>query len=264
MVTRTDFFTRGWVRFPAHPATRAWAASARHAGRAALSDPGLAHWHQCEGTWFVGVDALPNDPAGAVAGSGPLTGPAVEFIADHIGPLPPLHRAQVSVIFPGYPRPRDGETEAAFAYRQRRDAAHVDGVLATGPERRRKVQEPHAFILGLPLTEASADAAPLVVWEGSHEIMRRAFAAAFRGHPPARWSDLDVTEVYQAARREIFESCRRLSLHAAPGEAYLLHRLALHGVAPWGEAATATPDGRMIAYFRPDIAGAVADWLSAP
>lgn len=264
MVAADDFFTRGWARFPADPVIRAWAGYARQAGRAALDDPDLAHWHQCEGTWFVGVDTLPNDPAGAVGGSGPLAGPAVDFITDHIGPLPPLHRAQLSVIFPGYPRPRSGESVAAFRYRQRRDAAHVDGVLAVGPERRRRVQEPHAFILGLPLSEASADAAPLVVWEGSHEIMRRAFAAALRAHPLAEWANVDVTEAYVAARREVFARCRRVPLPAAPGEACLLHRLALHGVALWADTATAGPEGRMIAYFRPEMPGGSPAWLSAP
>jgi hypothetical protein len=34
-------------------------------------------------------------------------------------------------------------------------------------------------------------------------------------------------------------------------------------VAPWGEGATAPPEGRMIAYFRPEFLR-IADWLSAP
>jgi len=42
-----------------------------------------------------------------------------------------------------------------------------------------------------------------------------------------------------------------------------VHRLALHGIAPWAEGATAGPDGRMIAYFRPE-AGGPAGWLGAP
>ena len=35
-------------------------------------------------------------------------------------------------------------------------------------------------------------------------------------------------------------------LWAKPGEAYLAHRLSLHGIAPWGESATASSGGRMI------------------
>jgi hypothetical protein len=51
---------------------------------------------------------------------------------------------------------------------------------------------------------------------------------------------------------------------AQPGEAVLVHRLALHGVAPWQKGATAPPEGRMIAYFRPEFQGLGDDWLSAP
>ncbi len=260
----TEFFTRGWVRFGPDARVRDWVAHARPAARAALDDPGLAHWHVCAGTWFVGVDALPNDGAGRIGGSGPLAGPAVELLETHLGPLPPLHRAQLSVVYPGYPQPREGESAAAFRYRRRRDAAHLDGLKAEGPDRRRRIAEPHAFILGLPLTEADPDAAPLVVWEGSHEILRAALAGALADHDPRDWGRVDVTEAYQAARKQVFETCRRVTVHARPGEAYLLHRLALHGVAPWADGAAAPEEGRMIAYFRPLMPGGVVDWLRAP
>lgn len=242
----------GWTTFAFDAATFAWSQAAERAGRAALADPALAHWHQCEGTWFVGVDALPNDAGGAVGGVA-LAGPAIDALA----PLPRLHPAQVSVVFPGYPRPRAGESAAAFRYRQTRDAAHVDGIIAEGPARRRHLREPHAWILGLPLSDSPAGAAPLVVWEGSHHIMREAFARAFDGVAPEHWGDVDVTGIYQDARRRVFETCRRVPVHARPGEAYVIHRLALHGVAPWS-----APDGpgRMIAYFRP-LVERVADWL---
>ncbi len=250
----------GWRRFAPDADIRRWAAAALAPARAAVRDPANARWHVCEGTWFVGVDALPNGPDGAVAGSGPLTGAVIDAVIAETGPMPDLHRAQVSVTWPGYPRPRAGENAAAFRYRRNRDAAHVDGVRAEGPDRRRYVREPHAFILGLPLTRADPDAAPLVVWEGSHRIMARAFQAAFAGHPPADWPDIDVTKPYQAARREVFETCRRIPVPARPGEAVLLHRLTVHGVAPWAAGAGAGPDGRMIAYFRPELPGGIAGW----
>ncbi|WP_322866263.1 hypothetical protein U5922_008695 [Aquicoccus sp. G2-2] len=75
------------------------------------------------------------------------------------------------------------------------------------------------------------------------------------------WGTVDVTRAYKVARREVFETCRRVELVAGPGEAYVLHRLALHGVAPWSGAATG--DGRMVAYFRPEMPGGVEAWLSA-
>ena len=117
---------QGWARFPYDPALARWVSAALPFAQAALVDPAMAQWHVCEGTWFVGVDALPNDKDGAVGESGPLQGAVRDFLNTHYGAIPPLHQAQVSVTWPGYPRPRDGESEAAFRYRQKRDAAHVD------------------------------------------------------------------------------------------------------------------------------------------
>lgn len=255
---------RGWAHWPAEPQVLAWAEAARPLAEAAAQDPAQrAEWLQCQGTWFVGVDALPNDAQGAVAGYGPLPGSAHEAAQALYGALP-LHRAQVSVVYPGYPKPRDGESEAAFRYRLNRDAAHVDGLLPAGPDRARMLIERHAYILGLPLSEADAAASPLVVWEGSHHIMRAAFAELLDDRPESVWAELDLTARYHAARREVFETCPRIALPARPGEATLIHRLALHGVAPWGPGARAGPAGRMIAYFRPECAPGTRDWLEAP
>lgn len=253
----TPLDTLGWMRLPAHPATRAWARAARVVGRRVLADPAMrAAWMQCEGTWFVGVDALPNAPDGSIAGV-PLAGPAVDALA----PLPPLHRAQLSVTFPGYPRPRAGESEAAFRYRKTRFAAHVDGITAEGADRRRFVTEPHAFILGLPLTETDAEASPLVVWDGSHRIIASALRAVLGPVAPEARAAVDVTDAYQTARRRCFETCRTVPLPAQPGEAVLLHRHCLHGIAPWAPGASAPEDGRMVAYFRPLHPDGQAGWL---
>ena len=145
----TALQSRGWTRFGWDCRTARWAEAAYAAGRKALQDPKLEHWYQCEKTWFVGVDALPNDATGAL-GDIPLGGAAIDAITAGLGPIPTLHRAQLSVMFPGYPKPRAGEGEGAYRYRLKRDSAHVDGLLAEGPDRRRHLREPHAWILGLP------------------------------------------------------------------------------------------------------------------
>ncbi|WP_135450411.1 hypothetical protein [Tabrizicola caldifontis] len=240
---------RGWLRLGPHPAIAAWAAAARTAAfdiLAATAEP----W-RCGGTWFVGVDALPNGPDGAIGGT-PFPWEALPLAPE------PLHRGQLSVIRPGYPQPSAEEGPAAFAFRRDRDAAHLDGLLPIGPDRRRMVKEPHAWILGLPLNDTSA--APLTVWEGSAGILRAALLQALSPHPPEVWDRIDITGPYQTARRQIFASCRRVELPARPGEATLLHRLTLHGVAPWRPGDSAPPEGRMIAYFRPQLAS-VRQWL---
>ncbi|MFN3576866.1 MAG: hypothetical protein ACK4TJ_07795 [Tabrizicola sp.] len=242
----------GWQRLGPHPAIAAWARAARAAAVDILA--GTAEPWRCGGTWFVGVDALPNGPDGAIGGT-PFPWEALPLAPE------PLHRAQLSVIRPGYPQPSPEETPAAFAYRRDRDAAHLDGLLPVGPTRARMVKEPHAWILGLPLNDTAAS--PLTVWEGSQEILRAALLRVLDPHPPETWGEIDITEAYQQARRQVFASCRRIELAAKPGEATLLHRLSLHGVAPWRAEDRAPPEGRMIAYFRPQLAG-VRDWLTAP
>lgn len=247
---------RGWVRLGPLPGLQAWADAALPAARRHVLS-GDEEW-RCGGTWLAGVDALPNGAGGDIAG--------VPLPSELRAVLPWLpdswHAAQLSTLRPGYPQPWAGESDAAFRFRQTRDAAHVDGLLPIGPDRRRMLREPHAFILGLPLTEADPGAAPLVVWEGSQTLIRRAFTAALAPHPPETWGDIDLTEVYHAARREAFATCQRVALPARPGEALLLHRMILHGMAPWADGALAPPEGRIIAYFRPEFAH-VADWLAA-
>jgi hypothetical protein len=255
------FFRAGWIRFSHDPAIADWAARARPVAEACLAEPeNRARWLRCGGTWFAGVKVFPNDAAGAVpqARVPELAGAPVRFIAEALA-LTGIEwdKAQISVCLPGYPQPSAGESEGAFRFRRDRDAAHVDG-LKRLENRRRRPGEPHGFILGLPLTDAPADAAPCVVWEGSHEVMRRALRMRLDGVPPERWAAEDVTDAYVAARRECFETCRRITVHAQPGEAYLIHRLALHGVAPWRAG---TAGEREIAYFRPNpFPGAAPGW----
>lgn len=264
MTPEESFFQKGWVRFPADPVLLDWIERSLPTARATVTDPQNEQWHRCGGTWFAGVNVLPNDEDGAVQSGPVLAGVAVDFIRNVLG----LHgfawdMAQISICYPGYPKPMEGEPEAGFRFRWKRDAAHIDGLLPEGPDRRRFLREYHGFVLGFPMADFSADASPFVVWEGSHEIVRAAFRSFFDGEPAESWPTIDVTERYHSLRREIFGTCPRVPITARKGEAYIVHRLALHGVAPWADGAIAGPDGRMIAYFRPDIGGP-EDWLMAP
>ena len=264
------WLSAGWQVFPAEDATQAWLATARPAGLAAvraarLRGDDLRHG----GTWLAGVDLLDNDSTGRV-GQGVALGGAALRAAEAVTGRLPLHRAQISAIFAGYPGrdaaeigPADTAAEAAYRYRLLRDAAHLDGLLAEGAAKRRHLREPHGYILGYGLSDASAGASPLVVYEGSPAVMRAAFRDVFADHPPDHWGDVDVTAAYQAARRRCFEQCKRVEIALAPGQAVLVHRLALHGIAPWAKDGAAGPDGRAIAYFRP-ILPRRADWLDLP
>lgn len=100
----------------------------------------------------------------------------------------------------------------------------------------------------------------MVIWEGSHHVVNREFVAQLGQAEAIDWEKTDLTDIYQTTRQIIFEQCERIEVIAQPGEAYMLHRLALHGVAPWKDGVTCSPDGRMIAYFRPDLPD-ITDWL---
>jgi hypothetical protein len=100
----------------------------------------------------------------------------------------------------------------------------------------------------------------MVVWEGSHQIMRAMFRKSLAGIDPTDWPMVDLTNAYQTARRAVFETCRRVVVYARPGQAYLLHPMALHGVATWQKGAWAKESQRAILYFRPDIDRTV--WLT--
>ena len=241
----------GWQRIDYHPAIAAWATAAHRLALdtlAARDEP----W-RCGGTWLVGVDALPNDSSGAVPGA------TFPWAALPLSPEP-LHPGQLSVIKPGYPQPSATESDAAFKYRVNRDAAHLDGLILQ-PNGARMMQEPHHWILGLPLN--TSDASPLVVWDGSHHILRAALTRTLADVPPEDWGSVDLNPAYQAARRDIFATCTRRVLLVLPGQATLLHRLTLHGVAPWQQSASAPAEGRIIAYFRPQMTSVQA-WLHAP
>ena len=160
------------------------------------------------------------------------------------GPLP-LILPQVSVTYPAYPRRDADETEAAHRYRRTPRWAPIStGFLPEGAARRRHLREPHGWITRRrPLSEADSRCRPAGRLGGQPEIMRAAFRRAFEGIAPGHWGDLDVTDIYKAARRHCFEICPRIEIALTPGEAVLVHRLSLHGIAPWTEGQRPRPRG---------------------
>lgn len=241
----------GFTVFDHDDATFAWVGAAHEVAVAVSQDDSIRTANLRHGdTWFIGVDALSNDADGSVKGV-PLTGPW----RGHITAPDHWHRAQLSIVYPGYPKQDPGETDANHRYRITRRAAHVDGLLPIGPDRRRFLREPHGFILGLPLNVS--DAAPLVIWPGSHRIMGAAFADVIGDADPTQ---IDLTDIYHAARRTVFDRIDPVAVPAKPGQAILLHRHLLHGVDVWNARATAPPEGRIIAYFRPEFTA--AKWIA--
>lgn len=256
----TEFLERGWIKFDVDEGLLEWLDSVQEVALATLDHPAQSKWLRHQRTWFAGVNALPNDPLGAIAGGPDLPGQAIALARGIYGDIP-LDRAQVSVVFPGYPKQDPTESDGAHRFRKVRDAAHIDGLKPVGPKRRRYLDEYHAYLLGYPLGETRKS--PLVVWDQSHEVARRAFQDALADHPESTWGNIDITDVYTKVRRKIFDTCERIEIPATRGQATLMHRLTLHGVAPWGEAGS-TGEARAILYFRPALPGGAGDWLALP
>lgn len=246
------FEAEGYGTFDVSPEGRAWADAACAAAKRAVSDPTVRDANLRHGeTWFVGVDILANDGAGRVEGV-----PWPRQWIDATPSVGPLHRAQVSIIYPGYPKQDPGQSDANHRYRLERGAAHVDGLLPVGPERRRFAAEFHAYILGIHLNACASS--PTLIWPGSHHVIRRALVDTIGNQAPEQ---VDLTEAYHVARREVFDTIRPMALTGPPGAAFLLHRFMLHGTAAW-EGPEQT-EGRMTAFFRPEFQSA-KDWISVP
>lgn len=258
---KSQYVSRSWCCFPQSESILRWVNWARPYAFDALTLPQNQPWIRQGETWFVGVNALPNDSRAVIDGGPGLEGDAIDFLHQTLGfDEIEWDRAQISVCYPGYPGRSEDESAAAYGYRLRRDAAHVDGLLPEGKARRRHLRELHGFILGIPMTAMHPASAPLVVWEGSHPIIRDHLRKAFADRDPAQWTEVDVTEAYNQARKIVFNTCNRVEVVAKPGEVYLLHRLALHGIAPWQDLGQTEPH-RMICYFRPYL-NSPESWLS--
>ena len=262
MSTSNELFQRdGYLKFNFDPQLDEWAKWALPFAQATLTDPRHQQWWRYQKTWFVGVNVLPNDAHGSVGGGPQLGGAAAEFIRTHLGSnLDDLDAAQISGIFPGYPKPEVSEKEPGFAYRLQRDAAHVDGLLRLGDEGERYAREFHQYILAIPLNAVSSSASPLVLWEGSHQIMRNRLYKLLSGLEFEEQVNRPVNEEYSGARKEAFSRCTRVEIPLQLGEALLLDRHLLHGTAPWQSLDAQDQEGRLIAFFRPQH-GDIAKWL---
>jgi len=198
---------RGWAIFEPDDRTLQWAQACAPLAERLMRDPAQDHWYRCARTWFAGVNALPNEADGSVPGEVPaITGDAIDFIRGALGHhMISFDRAQISVTFPGYPQHGAEDTKASHRFRVMRYAAHIDGLERLGETRRRRLNETHSFLLGIPLAAHPLGASPFVIWHGSHEIMREALRSALADTAPERWFDLDITEAYTAARKRCFD-----------------------------------------------------------
>jgi len=259
------FAAKGWARSGQDAKLLAWVESVRDLSQTIYKSPANAHWWRHDKTWFVGVNVLPNDVFGKVP-QGLALGHNIQRWLRQCLQLQNTHRfafeqGQLSVIGPSYPQQDKNETRLVHNFRRLRDAAHVDGLLPVGIHRRRMPQEFHQFILGIPLQLTPRHAGTTVVWEGSHTIIQEALTKALKGIAPHQWPHTDVTEIYQQARQQVLACCKRVEIHTPPGEAYLIHRLAVHGVAPWHAQPEDKGKLRPVVFFRPEYTH-TQEWLT--
>ncbi len=147
-------------------------------------------------TWFVGVDALPTCPMAVC--------PAVRrcrrgdcFPARSPRLHRPVAHGAALRLLPRLSQRDDDESESQQPLPRQTRCGPCGRPPWRGPERRRHLREFHDLILGLPLNAASADAAPLVVWRGSHVMMQKLFTDALAHLAPEEWGAVDLTDLYQ-------------------------------------------------------------------
>jgi len=262
----TDSFNsynnNGWCVFKHDQHVENWVSQTLPAARQAISAPQNQQWLRHGGTWFAGVNVLENDRSGKTLNGIALTGNVISFIQETITKAPVnLDRGQLSVCYPGYPKQSSDESDAAHGYRLRCDAAHVDGLLKE-TNQQRYCREYHDYILAIPMSNFSADAAPFVVWSGSHKLVQSAFQEYLNKISTELWSNTAITECYTNVRKRIFNECERIEIALKPGEAFVGHRLLLHGTRPWHASARADQEGRLICFFRP-ASLTIEQWLNA-
>ena len=72
---------RGWIKFDNDPDILDWVHYIQPTAAGIAKDPKQkALWLRHGDTWFVGVNSLPNDPAGSVAEGPQLKGAVVDFL----------------------------------------------------------------------------------------------------------------------------------------------------------------------------------------
>lgn len=244
----------GWEIFERDADIVQWAAEAKEIVEKKLAQKDFPQKDlRCGGTWFAGVNFLGNSTSGKLETKN-LQGKIIASIMSRFREsFDEWDSAQISICYPGYPKPMASEGVAAFNYRIKKCAAHVDGILPLGNNRRRFVREHHAFIFGIPLSRFNRFASPLVIWEGSHHIILDTFHKIFSSLSSSEWPQLDVTFQYKEARKKVFATCPKKVIWVPLGGCFVLHRMCLHGISPWAKNAQAEPCGRIMAYFRPKL-----------
>lgn len=248
-----DLAQKGWHRLSASEELNAWSEVHLSAAQNCMGDKQHKQWWRYQNTWFAGVNALPNDDKGAVGDKPPLPQSLRQLLADYCQTsIQAMDQGQISALFPGYPQPDPQQSKAANHFRKHHFAAHLDGLVPHGPDRRRLLTEQHSFILGISLTDHPANAAPLMVWPGSHMILQKWLIDHLGSLPESDWCTFDLTQSYQQTRQQILADIQPQAIHLDQGDAYVFHRHMLHGMGSWPpKAVDHNAQGRILAYFRP-------------
>ena len=68
-MNKSQFFEKGWCRFQFDETLMQWINHALPCARETVAAEENAQWLRCGGTWFAGVNLLPNAADGSVCGS---------------------------------------------------------------------------------------------------------------------------------------------------------------------------------------------------
>ena len=179
--------SQGYYVWPWRQDIFQWSQSLLTPARQAMATPEHQHWWHHQNTWFVGVNALPNNPHGQVAKGKAMMSWLQGLLETYCLHAPlNLDKGQISTCHMGYPQQDQDEPNQNYYFRKHFYAAHMDGLIPEGKQRRRYLKEYHSFILGVPLTEHDAQAAPLMVWPNSHQRLQTWLLNEFANIPVAQ------------------------------------------------------------------------------
>ena len=96
-----QFFDLGWCRLPYDAQLHQWINHALPYARQTLIDSDNAQWHRCGGTWFAGVNVLPNSATGQIDSGPKLENQTTTLITQNICKRDfGWDKGQISVCFP--------------------------------------------------------------------------------------------------------------------------------------------------------------------
>ena len=122
-----NYEDNGWIKFKYDAKLYDWLKTvSREVFSEIQNHDNRNNWLRYQGTWFAGVNVLKNNIQGAVVGGRRLDTDSSRWALEKFNVKEiKWDKGQVSVCYPGYPKPAHSESLAAFKYRLKNSASYI-------------------------------------------------------------------------------------------------------------------------------------------